>query len=318
MKNKGSDSRPYPRHADFKSDIQKRGASFFKKKGYAVDKRNSYVLADDKRWPLNIILEEVADHIKREMKKRPKPSGGSFLHKGVHNGTSSQAMLFNLVGPLVVREDFEPFQQVMASRNVNWDGDDFNAEFEVGDPKVLGEGGAHPTSIDLVVRNEQRPPLFIEAKFTESEFGGCSVHERGKCDGTNPSEQHSLCYLHEKRRRKYWKLIKEYSVLDQTWRDSPRCPLADHYQFFRELLYALHEGGIFVLLYDERNPAFSYGGPGREQGLFAFLASRLPPRMQSRFVGVTIQELFQAIAATGRHDDWVPEFSEKYGIKIQG
>ena len=39
--------------------------------------------------------------------------------------------------------------------------------------------------------------------------------------------------------------------------ESPICPLANYYQFFREeVIFALHNKGMFVLLYDERNPAF--------------------------------------------------------------
>jgi hypothetical protein len=35
------------------------------------------------------------------------------------------------------------------------------------------------------------------------------------------------------------------------------CPFANHYQFFREIPFALENDGVFVLLSDDRNPAFS-------------------------------------------------------------
>jgi hypothetical protein len=304
---------PYPRHDQFESELRNRAASFFQKKGYQAQKKYPFILAEWSQWPSNIILEEVADFINREKEERAKQSIGFPLHKYLHHGLSSQAMLFNLVGPLVTRKDFEPFQKLMAAKNIDWDGDDLKARFEVEDREVFNEDFGQPTSIDLVVETGHGPSLFIEAKFVEREFGGCSVFGRGDCDGRNPSGQHSLCYLHHIG-RKYWELIEEYCVFDQAWLESPICPLASYYQFFREMLFALHQEGIFVLLHDERNPTFSCDGPDGKRGVFAFLVSMLPSRIRSRVVGVSTQELFQVIAAGGKHDDWVPEFSEKYGI----
>lgn len=308
-----ANSWPYPRHDQFESELRNRAASFFQEKGYQSQKKYPFILAEWKRWPSNIILEEVADFINREREERAKQRIGFPLHKYLHHGLSSQAMLFNLVGPLVTRKDFEPFQKLMAAKNIDWDGDDLKARFEVEDREVFNEDFGQPTSIDLVVENGHGPSLFIEAKFVEREFGGCSVFSRGDCDGRNPSKQHSLCYLHHIG-RKYWELIEEYGVFDQTWLESPTCPLASYYQFFREMLFALHQEGIFVLLHDERNPTFSCDGPDGKRGVFAFLVSMLPSSIRSRVIGVSTQELFQVISASGKHDDWVPEFSEKYGI----
>jgi len=87
-------------------------------------------------------------------------------------------MLFNLVGPLVTRNDFEPIQRVIEARGIDWHGSDITAQFEVEDRDVFNEDYGQPTSIDLVVENEPRPSLFIESKFVEREFGGFSFRQR--------------------------------------------------------------------------------------------------------------------------------------------
>ena len=40
------------------------------------------------------------------------------------------------------------------------------------------------------------PVLFVESKFVEKDFGGCSVFRNGDCDGRNPVSDPSDCYMH--------------------------------------------------------------------------------------------------------------------------
>lgn len=97
---------------------------------------------------------------------------------------------------------------------------------------------------------------------------------------------------------------------------SPICPLANYYQFFREAIFALHNKGIFVLLYDERNPAFMRQSKqgGTTLGLWPFLQSFIPECKRDRIGAVTIQKVVAAITASGRHNDWIAEFKAKYGV----
>ncbi len=222
-------------------------------------------------------------------------------------------MLFNLVGPLVTRNNLEPIISVIKAKGIDWQGSNVTGHFEVEDRNVFNEDYGQPTSIDLVVENESGPKLFIEAKFVEREFGGCSVFGRGDCDGRNPVRNFSLCYLHHIG-RKYWDLIREHQILNQAWMASPVCPLANYYQFFREMLFALHQRGLFILLHDERNPTFSCKGPDGVRGIFTFLVSMLPKELRSSVIEISTKELFQSILKSGRHTDWIGEFAEKYGM----
>ncbi len=63
-----------------------------------------YLLAEWEDWGSNIILPEVAEYITKERQIRSAKKGFP-LHKYIHHGLSSQAMLLNLVGPLIVRQD---------------------------------------------------------------------------------------------------------------------------------------------------------------------------------------------------------------------
>ncbi|MGI6469363.1 MAG: PGN_0703 family putative restriction endonuclease [Syntrophomonadaceae bacterium] len=97
---------------------------------------------------------------------------------------------------------------------------------------------------------------------------------------------------------------------------SPICPLANYYQFFREVIFALHNKGIFVLLYDERNPVFMRRSThdGSTLGLWPFLQTFIPKSKRDRISAVTIQQVVAAITASGRHNDWIGEFRAKYGM----
>lgn len=92
------------------------------------------------------------------------------------------------------------------------------------------------------------------------------------------------------------------------------CVMAPHYQFFREFLFALEKGGIFILLSDERSPVFRCTGPKGERGLMPFLTDLLPSKLRHKVAMISIQELIAEIRITeGNH--WVGDFSDKYGLR---
>jgi len=303
----------YPRHEAFESKLRERVARYFNKKGYPVQKKYPFILKERKSWPSNIILQEVVDYINAEKDLRAKQRIGFPLHKYLHHGLSSQALLFNLIGPLIIRNDFAAIIRLIANKSIDWPQGKITAHFEVEDRQVFNENYGQPTSIDLEVNNDSGPTLFIEAKFAESEFGGCSVFNRGDCDGRNPLDRLHFCYLHHIG-RKYWDLMDKHEILTNEWKNSPICPLSCYYQFYRELLFATHKKGYFILLHDERSPTFFCKGQDGKRGIFAFLVSMLPESLKSNIIDISIQEMFQAISMSGKHYDWTSEFSEKYGM----
>lgn len=91
------------------------------------------------------------------------------------------------------------------------------------------------------------------------------------------------------------------------------CTLATHYQFFREIIFAVELGGAFILLSDERSPTFVCDGPIGKRGLMTQLLPFVPDNLRNRVAMVSIQLVVQAIQSSGRHG-WIKEFKNKYGL----
>jgi hypothetical protein len=281
-----------------------------------VDAKYDFILDDWHNWPRNIILDEVVDYIKEVKRERDAKGQGFALHKYIHHGLSSQAMLFNLIGPLIVREDLSLLDAALGGEGLVWPEGCINALLEFEDRAVFNEDAGQPTSMDLVLTNaDDQPFVFIEYKFSEEGFGGCSVFGTGDCDGRNPACDFSLCYLHHVGRR-YWELMEKYGFLDGPVKDERLCVMASHYQFFRIVLFALAYGRPCVLLSDARSPSFDnrgLDGQQRQRGRMPMLLDFVPEVARSQVVAVTIQDVVAAIKAGGGHE-WVGQFEEKYGL----
>ena len=303
----------YSRHSDFRESVEDAAAQWFQAKNYEVNPKSPYILKRREKWPENIILPSVADFI-GEQKEHHEAAGESFpLHRYIHHGLSSQAMLFNLVGPLLLKEDLKAMQGAFPESA--WPRGELTGDFEVYDRDVFRELQQQPTSIDFVINDSSRArSLFIEAKYVEDEFGGCSVFSDGDCNGRNPASDFSLCYLHEVRGRLYWKHLKKHGFTESSMKNGPFCAMSNHYQFFREMLFALEKGGSFVLLFDQRNPVFYGSESGISDGIMPLLTSFVPNEIVSQVFAVTIQDIVAAIRHTGRHEDWISEFEAKYGL----
>jgi hypothetical protein len=272
-----------------------------------------YLLADWGAWPENIILAEVAKDIQAEQILRNGLRERFPLHKYIHHGLSSQAMLFNLVWPLVLQKDLSPLAHAFKQNGLTWPFEAASAKFEVENRSIFNEDSGQPTSIDLVIAGQDhRQSLFIESKLVEREFGGCSVFDNGDCDGRNPAHQFQRCYLHHLGRH-YWPLMEKHGFLAGPAGASPICPLAIYYQFFREVLFALESGGDFVLMYDRRNPAFYCGSPEDQRGLMPFLITFVPEKIRSRIHSISIQQIVAAYKETVTAD-WLKEFEIKYAM----
>ena len=326
----------YQRYNAYVRGLRKTAAAWFAGHGFATHPRLPYCLDHLDNWRNNIILPDVAEHI--EGGRLDRGAHDAFpLHKYAHHGLSSQAMLFNLVGPLMVRDDFAAMRPALDRAGIPWPAGRLTGVLEYSKRDVFNEDTGQPTSIDFVLSGENEAAdkvaaprsmdgfvgnlngaasLFIEAKLVEQEFGGCSVFADGDCDGRNPADDFGACYLHHIG-RKYWTRLAEHGLLESPLARGPICPLASYYQFFREALVALHEGGHFVLLHDARNPVFvSPGRDGRPtRGLWPFLVGLLPATAAKYLHRVTIQDVIEAIAQSGRHTDWTDEFTTKYGFE---
>lgn len=296
--------------------MRKVATEWFASKGLEVQKKYSFILSDWKYWPDNIILGEVSELITQEQEDRVAAGKGFPLHKYLHHGLSSQAMLFNLIGPLVVRDDIDTLRPLFVAKGIQWPSGVTTPRFEDEDRTVFNEEYGHATSIDLAILGEAgSKSIFIESKLVERKFGGCSVFEQqGDCDGSNPADDFKQCYLFHIDRQ-YWQQMEQHGFLDGPLGKSAICSLASYYQFFREVIYAVHKDGFFVLLHDERNPSFISKAPGQpDRGTFTFLTSLLPEALTNRVKSVTIQEVFEEIRKSGKHQDWTDEFAAKYGL----
>jgi hypothetical protein len=272
-----------------------------------------FCLAQWDDWKSNIILPEVAAYISARSADAQQREVPFPLHKYLHHGMSSQAMAFNLIGPLITRNDYSPLAAVLKAKRVPRADDVAEAVFEYEDRDVFNEDTGQPTSIDIVLKDASgRPSIFIESKFDEQEFGGCSVFGDGDCSGMNPIEKEDSCFLHFIG-RKYWPLMAKYGISDSLRHDR-QCLFTAHYQFFREVILAIEKGGTFVLLSDERSPVFHCRAGNQEKGLMPFLTNLLPDAIRDRVVAISSQELVHAIEELPRHHDWIFEFKKKYGM----
>lgn len=304
---------PFPRHKMFEKELRIAASKWFKHKGYSTHPRMPYCLSEWNEWKNNIILEEVASYIEK-CKENCENSGKPFpLHKYVHHGLSSQAMVFNLISPLIIRNDYEPISQILLRENANIASQITSASFEYEDRNVFNEDSGQPTSIDLVLKNRDGEPIvFIESKLVEKEFGGCSVFSGGDCNGQNPLTDKKQRYLHFIG-RKYWELIEKHGF-SETLKNEQQCIFVAYYQFFREVIISLEKGGIFILLSDERSPVFHCEVNGVEKGLMTFLVKFVPQKYKTRITSVSIQQLVNSIKKYGKHQDWIGEFETKYGL----
>jgi hypothetical protein len=305
---------PFPKHKDFKQELQRAAATWFKGKNFQTHAKMSYCLSNWSDWGNNLILEEVRQYV-QNFKAECKNKGRPFpLHKFVHHGLSSQAMTFNLIGPQITRDDYSSLIELLQSKGVS---DTFridHAHFEYEDRNVFNEDAGQPTSIDIVLYdNSHNPIIFIESKLVEQKFGGCSVFTSGDCEGRNPIGREDNCYLHSIGRG-YWELMAKYAITS-TLKDEKQCILLAHYQFFREVLLSLEKGGTFILLCDERSPVFHCKVDGKQKGIMPFLLDFIPFQYQSHVVSITIQELTRLLKNNEKHKDWIGEFEVKYGMK---
>ena len=285
--------------------LRKQAAQYFKSKGCATA-RCGYILASRADWPKNIILRKVADYIESK-KRQAQINGRSFpLHKYIHHGLSSQACLFNLLGPLLVDGDYVTLKGILELSGLPLSGAITSAEFEFEDRKIFAESRGQPSSIDLHVKTDDDEAVFAEFKFTEVGFGSCSLYRKGRCDGANPRNDLNSCCLH-KMGRTYMALMNRYGLLG----GSDSCPFTEFYQAYRVLLCALENDGCFLLICDERNPAFWGCGEEVTGEVYVRFRELLPPGIADKVFVLSIQRIVEHLEKHLK-PSWLLEFRRKY------
>ncbi|RPI19824.1 MAG: hypothetical protein EHM58_00080 [Ignavibacteriae bacterium] len=279
--------------------LETQTAAYFKSKGFRTHQKSKYILSSHDNWTNNIILPDVANYVK---KQNVKP-----LHKYIHHGLSSQACLFNLLGPLVARDDLDTLKEIIGLSGIPLIGAISETKFEKSFAEVFKENSGQPTSIDLFVNTDKDAKVLIEFKFTEKEFGTCSVYEEGECDGSNPASDPTICYLHAEKKREYINLMKKYGLLSTV----EYCPFTEFYQAYRMLLTALELKGKFLLIHDERNSTFKYKINGIERGRYLRFIKLLPPDIQKSVSILSIQEIVNFLDRKPGYR-WLKEFRDKY------
>jgi Restriction Endonuclease associating with ARP len=298
-------------HSKFINDMRLVSSNYFKKNGYYTEEKRKYILRNWGDWKNNIINDygliaflesEISRH--KDMKK-PFP-----LHKYVHHGLSSQACLFNLFGPIIARANFSLLKNIILLSGIKLKGDinKEGIEFEFSDKNLFREKG-QPTSIDLYVKTNTSEHVFVEFKFTESEFGTCSVYRSGDCDGTSPKNDKMLCYLHKNVKCSYLDLMEKYDLFT----NDQYCLFIEFYQAYRLLLFSLEKNGYFLLIHDERNPSFLMEKGGVNRGLFKRFRQLLPKDILKRVYILSIQEIVTYLNDTS-DNTWLRNFKERYAL----
>ena len=300
----------YKSYKEFRSALNKIASDYFISNKYPVHYKYSFILDDKENWKNNIICSGVADYID---KRRIECIDGKIafpIHKYIHHGLSSQAMLFNLLGDVVIKNDISFLKEIFSFVDVVIT-EESELKFEHYNRKTFNENQQQPTSFDFAILNESGKNIFLEAKLVETEFGKCSAIESGECDGLNPINDPNLCYLTHKGRN-YLELMKKYGF-EKAYEQSTICPFTIYYQFFRELLFAIENNGYYVILIDKRNPAFEKIGYNEKRGLIPILLNQIPEEYHKIIKVIYIQDIIPILEKHGYI--WVKEFREKYGME---
>jgi len=292
----------------YRDKVEATASKWFSDTGKFVAPKKPYILARHEDWEQNLIDPRIYALVE---KVRPR-------HTYVHHGLSSQVLCFNLFGALLLRKSLDSLKDIVVSKGGSWPEGPCDGEFEFDEPAVFNENSREqPTSWDFAIRAPgQYPFALVEVKFVEQSVGACSVFERGDCDGLNPVEDFQLCFLEKEKKRQYWEVFKAQGILDTPAFAGTICPMTIYYQFYREATFAAAKRVQMIFLYDDRNPVFGRIDNSDQRGLLPLLMRHLPPAVAKNIKIITLSELAYSLHASGRHDDWLPDFARKYGISL--
>ncbi len=237
-----------------------------------------HILAQD-LWDLNL-LDPIRDDLKEFINNG---NSGIRLHHKIHHMNSSQAMCLNLFFPLYKNNELSIF-----AKCINVDVVDIQ-EFEYEKIMLPEEG----TNFDAFMEDSCKKRIFIEAKYTENEFG----------KGNEKSHK-------EKRDSIYKMMLKDVITEDVINSDL----FYKNYQLFRNLSYVNYkvkdgyENHVCVVTTEKNTKIHDQ---------YNAVLSNVASKYKSYIHFVTIEELITAFnerccAAT---KDCTKYFADKYLIK---
>ncbi len=318
--------------SDFQTDLNRRYWDYVKR--IFPDGQNLFEKADaqDDRPPVfvkseawrNVIIDPEATPNERKSLLDLVPD--KDRHRWFGSMNSSQALAQSVLGNLVVHDSIHLLSELkddedealLGERRVSRDS--FEMEHEI---THLGE--SRSTSLDGFFSGEYQ--IAIECKFTEQEIGTCSRprirsddsnYRSDWCDGTFSVQRgrKSRCSLSEVGIL-YWDYVPKLFH----WRndqDLNPCPVYKNYQLVRNVLAigvrpdnsVSLDGGHVVLIYDDRNPAFQFGGEGHA-AVVGTREALLNPRMLRK---VSWQRIVSHMR-DGKILPWLTrELNLKYGV----
>jgi len=270
----------------------------------------------DKRWN-HVFKSRCADHNLFDT-ELGKLLSKARRHRWFGSMGSSQALAVSVFGTMIYRGDLPLLTTALDDR-----GCPLLPDFELdGEPefdyKVVTLNERRPTQVDLFLPGKDGR-VAIECKLWESELGACSQVPKA-CNGDYSRQPRRMpghrCALTEKGIA-YWEYIPQLFH----WRsdiDHKPCPLWKPYQLVRNVIAAsvdniskqISGNNVAVLVYDDRNPAFTLGGRADEQ--FRYVQSAL--HGQTNLRQTTWQTIVKSLYELDRYEDLLEWLNEKYGI----
>ena len=295
--------------AEYQHRLKVCAAKWIETSGLTPHSKAPFVLQSQTQWRQNLLLPELATILDELQRTRKESEAPPLLQRMPHSAISTQIMVFNLFLPLLARDDLDAIAGPFLRAGTPWPGPGVQAEFEVFDKELFREPYKRPVSADLVLSGANGPPIYVKAKLAESSFSPCQTMKNGDCEGAHPGNQIDRCPAQQSRMR-YWDALNDTDTdLSNT---GPMCPLGPAAEFFLLMTMALNDGGHFVLLTHDDNPAFVRNQDSR--GWLPFLTSLLPEPKRKRVHVVTLRKVLTALQRTKRHKDWLGAFVERYGL----
>ncbi len=272
---------------------------------------------------LNVIraLDDHPDRHARLLATLPPRS----RHRWFRSMTSSQALAQSVFGNLVVHDQLRILGDIKVETGeplVGPSPETAQLEFQVD---YLGE--PRKTSLDVLVRCANGYRVAFECKLTEPEVGTCSRpgltprepnYEPDHCNGTYTCQRGrkvrcsltnvGVAYWHHIPNLFHW----------SSDRDHRPCPVRKTYQLVRNVLAVNVDGegafspgqGHAVLIYDERNPAFTSEGAGHA----AYEQTREALREKSTLRRCSWQHILKHLRGAGVLKWLTDDLSTKYGL----
>lgn len=247
-------------------------------------------------------------------------------HKWFRSMNSSQALAQSILGNLIIHDSLHYLSEIKDDDGLDLFGKarissvNFAMEYKVN---YLGE--PRSTSLDSYISGDYR--IAIECKFTEAEVGTCSRPRLKPTDSKYESEHCNGTYSIQRARKErcslteigvlYWRYLPSLFKWKNNSDLNP-CPLNTNYQLVRNILavgvkpdgtVSLNDGHV-VLIYDERNPAFQYGG----DGLITYMETQKALQEQTMLRKCSWQRIVQHIRERGILSWLTENLTLKYGL----